>query len=78
MINTLWAGCIMSLVTKVWKHRMENESRQSAVTSRSPDMEEERMLPATGGIGVNAFYATGALLVIGAVFLAVMKGLSGK
>ena len=64
----------MSLVPKVWKHKMENESRQSAVTSRSPDMEEERMLPATGGIGVNIFYATGALLVIGAVFLAVMKG----
>jgi LPXTG-motif cell wall-anchored protein len=32
------------------------------------------MLPSTGGIGVNIFYATGALLVIGAVFLAVMKG----
>ena len=36
------------------------------------------MLPATGGIGVNVFYAAGALLVIGSVFLAVMKGLSGK
>ena len=36
------------------------------------------MLPSTGGIGVNVFYATGALLVIGAVFLAVMKGLGGK
>ena len=36
------------------------------------------MLPATGGIGVNVFYATGALLVIGGLFLAAMKGLSGK
>lgn len=34
----------------------------------------EIMLPATGGIGVNIFYAAGALLVIGSVFLAVMRG----
>lgn len=34
----------------------------------------ENILPATGGIGVNIFYATGALLVIGSLFLAVMKG----
>lgn len=32
------------------------------------------MLPSTGGIGVNVIYAAGALLVIGSVFLAVMRG----
>lgn len=36
------------------------------------------MLPATGGIGVNVIYAVGAILVIGAAFMAVMKGLRGK
>jgi len=36
------------------------------------------MLSATRGIGVYVFYAAGTLLIIGGVFLAVMKGLSGK
>ena len=36
------------------------------------------MLPATGGIGVNLFYAVGAFLIISGVFLAVMKGLGRK
>ena len=40
--------------------------------------EEITMLPATGGIGVNLFYAVGAFLIIGGLFLAVMKGLGGK
>ena len=38
----------------------------------------DNMLPETGGIGVNLFYAVGVLLIIGSVFLAVMKGMGGK
>lgn len=70
--------------SEVWKPSAYDASvgcfpRQSSVIGCSGEIAgaEGRvriMLPSTGGIGVNVFYAVGALLVIGSLFLAIMRG----